>query len=214
MRIPRLHIITLICAGLVFALAGCGSSTGGTSVRKTLDNPQYTDHSYNNILVIGVGGDYNNRATFERSMVSRIKAEGASATAWYSVVGRNQPINRATVSAAVKSRGFDAVLLARVISQETDVAMGQGTVETKVTRKSSDRVIDLFRYDYDELTQPGTINTSGTITIFAEMFSGPDETRMWAIESTIEERINVDQLIEEAAETIMAQLVKDELIGD
>jgi hypothetical protein len=154
MRIPRLHIITLICAGIVFALAGCGSSTGGASVRKTLDNPQYTDYSYNDILVIGVGGDYNNRAAFERAMVSRIKAEGATATAWYSVVGRNRPIDRSTVSASVKSRGFDAVLLTRVISQDTSVSMGGDSSETKVTRKSADRAIDLFRYDYDEESRP------------------------------------------------------------
>jgi len=45
------------------------------------------------------------------------------------------------------------------------------------------------------------------------MFSGPDEARMWAIESTISDKENVGQLIESAADTIMAQLKKDKLIG-
>ncbi len=40
-----------------------------------------------------------------------------------------------------------------------------------------------------------------------------DERRMWAIESTIVEKENVDQVIESAANTIMAQLGKDRLIG-
>lgn len=204
----RFSIIIAIC----LVLAGCGSTGGGT-VKKTLDNPKYTDLSYSNILVVGVGGDYSNRAYFERAMVSRIKAEGAAAAAYYSVVGRNQPITRSTVSTVVKSRGFDAVLLARVISQDADISVDGGTSETKVSRKESGRAIDLFRYDYDELTQPGVINILSTVTISAEMFSGADETRMWSIESTINDKENVGQIIEAAADTIMAQLKKDRLIG-
>ncbi len=204
----RFSIIIAIC----LVLAGCGSTGGGT-VKKTLDNPKYTDLSYSNILVVGVGGDYSNRAYFERAMVSRIKAEGAAAAAYYSVVGRNQPITRSTVSTVVKSRGFDAVLLVRVISQDADISVDGGTSETKVSRKESGRAVDLFRYDYDELTQPGVINILSTVTISAEMFSGADETRMWSIESTINDKENVGQLIEAAADTIMAQLKKDRLIG-
>ena len=204
----RFSIIIAIC----LVLAGCGSTGGGT-VKKTLDNPKYTDLSYSNILVVGVGGDYSNRAYFERAMVSRIKAEGAAAAAYYSVVGRNQPITRSTVSTVVKSRGFDAVLLVRVISQDADISVEASKSETKVSRKEAGRAVDLFRYDYDELTQPGVINILSTVTISAEMFSGADETRMWSIESTINDKENVGQLIEAAADTIMAQLKKDRLIG-
>ncbi len=123
----RFSIIIAIC----LVLAGCGSTGGGT-VKKTLDNPKYTDLSYSNILVIGVGGDYSNRAYFERAMVSRIKPGGAAATVYYSVVGRNQPITRSTVSTVVKSRGFDAVLLVRVISQDADISVEASKSETKV----------------------------------------------------------------------------------
>ena len=210
MRLRKFRFSLIIAICLV--LAGCGSTGGGT-VKKTLDNPKYTDLSYSNILVVGVGGDYSNRAYFERAMVSRIKAEGAVAAAYYSVVGRNQPITRSAVSTVVKSRGFDAVLLVRVISQDADISVDDGTSETKVSRKESGRAVDLFRYDYDELTQPGVINILSTVTISAEMFSGADETRMWAIESTINDKENIGQLIEAAADTIMAQLKKDRFIG-
>ncbi len=39
------------------------------------------------------------------------------------------------------------------------------------------------------------------------------ERRMWAIESTIVEKENVGWIIESAANTIMAQLRQDRLIG-
>ncbi len=192
----------------MLALAGCAESI---KVMKTFDDPTYTDSSYGEILVIGIAGDYSNRAAFERAMVSRIKAEGAAATPYYTVVGRNQPIKRDVVSTAVRSRGFDAVLLTRVISQEADASVKSGSSEMKVTRRT-DRAIDLFRYDYDVLSEPSIINISSTITLSAEMFSAADERRMWAIESTIANKENVGQIIESAADTIMDQLKKDNLI--
>lgn len=164
MRLRRLPINTFAFAALLLAVAGCASSTAAT-VRKTLDNPKYTDHSYSDILVIGVGGNYDHRTAFERAMVTRIMVEGATATAYYAVVGRNKPVTRNKVSTAVKSRDFDAVLLACILSQSSDVSIASG-------------VIDLFRYDYEELVNPSKIDISGAVILSTELISGPDETRM------------------------------------
>lgn len=180
---------------------------------KTFDDPTYTDSSYGDVLVIGVAGDYDNRAAFERAMASRIRAAGADAAAYYTVVGGNQPITRDVVSNVVRTRGFDAVLLTRVISQEADVSVESGSSETKVSRKEADRAIDLFRYDYDELSEPDTFNISRTVILSAEMFDAADERRMWAIESTISDKENIGQVIESAADTIVGQLKKDNMIG-
>ena len=210
MRLQKPHTFVFIAAGLVLALAGCAESI---KVMKTFDDPTYTDSSYSDILVIGVGGDYSNRAAFERAMVSRIRGEGGAASAYYTIVGRNHPIDRDIISTAVRSRGFDAVLLTRVISQEADISVEGGSSETKVTRKKASRAIDLFRYDYDELSEPDTFNISRTVILSAEMFDAADERRMWAIESTISDKENIGQVIESAADTIMGQLKKDNMIG-
>ena len=45
------------------------------------------------------------------------------------------------------------------------------------------------------------------------MIPFPDERRMWAIESAIADKENIGWIIESAANTIMAQLGKDRLIG-
>lgn len=209
MRLQRVHTLVIISVSLVLTLAGCAESN---KVMKTFDDPTYTDSSYSDILVLGVGGDYNNRAAFERAMVSRIKADGAAATPYYTVVGRHQPIDRQVVSTAIRLRGFDAVLLARVISQDADTSVQSRSGRPKVTRRD-DRAIDLFGYDYATLREPNIINISSTIVLSAEMFSGADERRMWAIASTIATKDNVNQIIESAADTIVSQLRKDNLIG-
>jgi len=104
-------------------------------------------------------------------------------------------------------------LLTRVMSQATDVSVQDGSSETKVSRKEAGRAVDLFRYDYEELTEPRDLIISSSVVLSVEMFDAADETRMWAIESTISDMENVGQLIESAADTIVGQLKKDKLIG-
>ncbi|MFQ6004722.1 MAG: hypothetical protein ACE5OQ_04390 [Woeseia sp.] len=198
-------------AGFILVIAGCAAPSA--IVKKTFDDPTYTESSYSDILVIGVAGGYSDRAAFERAMVSRIKAEGADAAAYYTVVGRNQPITRDLVSNIVRSRDFDAVLLCRLISQQADVSTEGGASQTKVTRKPATRAIDLFRYDYEELADPGTVSVLKPVTISSEFFHSADERRMWAIESTIDDVDNIGQIIEAAADIIMDKLKQDNLIG-
>ncbi len=205
---PALHTYAVITTGFILALAGCAESTKAT---KTFADPTYADSSFEKILVIGVAGDYSNRAAFERAMVSRIREKGAAATAYYTIIKNNEPLSREVVIDVVRSQGFDAVLLTRVISLEADASAKSGSAELKVSRKD-DRAIDLFRYDYDVLNEPSVINISSTVTLSAEMFSAADETRLWASESTIADKKNVGQIIESAADTIMDQLKKDTLI--
>ena len=95
---------------LVFSLAifvGCASS--GTSGSDSDANA-----SFRNFLVVGVAGDYNSRAQFERTVVSGLRAEGASASAYHVVVGGNKPLTRDAVKAAI-----DAVARILLAEQNT-----------------------------------------------------------------------------------------------
>ncbi len=201
--LPMRYMRAIIIVSLV--LTACGNTS---TIRKTFDHPLYTDSAYSDILIIAVAGDYDDRAVFERAIVSRIKAEGAHATAYYTVVGRHQPITHNTVSAVVTARGYRAVLLARVLVKTADSTLRYGA-----SQRQASRAIDLLRYDYDELNIPTDIVLSGSIMLSAELFHTADEKRMWAIESPISDMQSVGQLLESAADTILYQLRKDRLIA-
>lgn len=202
--LPKRYMPAIIIVSL--ALTACGNTS---TIRKTFDHPLYTNSSYNHILIIAVAGDYDDRAVFERAIVSRINAEGAHATAYSTVVGRHQPITRNTVSAVVAARGYRAVLLARVLVKKADSTLRYGAAQ-----RQASRAIDLLRYDYDELNIPTDIDLSRSIMLSAELFHAADEKRMWAIESPISAMQSVGQLLESAADTILYQLRKDRLIAN
>jgi hypothetical protein len=195
------HSVLAICAGLAFLVGACSSTLSSV---KTFEDPDYADASFSNILVIGVAGSYESRARWERTMASRISSRGASATAYHSVVGRNQEIDRNSVTNAVRANQFDAVL--------SDVTVKRGASTAKVSRME-DRPIDLFRYDYEVLNNPESINVETTVVLSTELFAADDEKRIWAIESTVSDKENVSYLIEDAVDMIVGELDKDRLIG-
>ncbi len=208
MRRIKVKFAATFGAGLILLFAGCAAPV---QVVKTFEDPGYTESAFSDVLVIGVTGSYDNRARFERSMASQLSSFGIAGTAYYTVIGRNRPITRSDVSNAVQSRGFDAVLLTRVVSQEVSASEKSGAATGTATRKDSGAV-DLFRYDYEMLNNPSTINIARTVVLSTELYSAADEKRIWAIETTVSAKENAASLIDDAVAQIAGQLRKDHMI--
>ncbi len=199
----------IMLASMSILLAACAAST---RVAKTYSDDAYANSSFSNFLVIGVAGNYSSRAQFERTVVSGLRAEGASASAYYSVVQGNEPISRDAVLGAVQSGSFDAVLVTRVIDQQTDVEVKSGSAGAKATTKGG-RPINFFRYNYEELNEPQSINFNTTVVLETELFSSADEKMIWAIQLSSTDAAGVGVLIDNTATSIVSRLRRDGLIG-
>lgn len=200
-----------LCAASVLVLAAC--STSSIKPVTTFQEPGYEKSGFNNVLVIGVAGSYESRTQFERLMTSRLNATGTTATAYFGVVGRNKEITRNDVTDAVRARGFDAVVLTRVLSQQTSVSEKDGASTAKSTRRDANSAIDLFRYDYEVLNNPKSINIKSTVLLATEVFSAEDEKRVYEMQTTISDKVNITVLIDEAVNSIVAHLHKDGIVG-
>ena len=202
-----------VASMFVAVLILIGACSAPTQVAKTFEDPNYAGSSFGNFLVIGVAGNYNSRAQFERTMVSELKSAGASATAYHLIVKGNQPITRDAVTDMARSKEYDAVLLTRVISREVAVDIKSGPAPTKVSRKHGGPA-DFFRYDYEVLNNLEKINLATTVVLATEVYSAANEEMIWAIEfSSSGTMDNIGQLIDDVADTIMESLAKDRLIG-
>ena len=208
MRKSYLRILTSVFIAGTFLVAGCSAST---KVIKTFEDPEYANASYSNYLVIGVAGDYDARVQFENTVASRIRSQGASASAYYSIVRGNEPLARDVVIDEVQKHGFDAVLVTHVVDQQAKISVVSGSAETKASTKGGNAV-NFFRYDYEELNEPESINMRTTVVLGTELFSAADEKMIWAIESTIPGVDHVGQLIGKTADAIIDHLAKDRLI--
>jgi len=188
--------------------AGCAT----TSTSRTDANHEQADASFGNFLVIGVAVDYNARAQFERSVVSGIKAKGASAGAYHVAAGGNKPLTRETVRDAVARGAFDAVVVTRVLNTESAATVKNTVTGTKVTRKDGG-VLDLFRYDYEELDEPISLTVDMKITFSTELYNAADESLVWSAESTGPRGDNLGELIDNMAEAVVREIDRADKIA-
>ena len=198
---------------LTIAIAGIAAcATTSTSVKKTMHDDEYKGARFSNILVIAVADDYNNRAQFERNVVSGIRKSGAAATAYYTVVGNNPPVTKDAIQNAVEERGFDAVLFTRVKGSAQAVKVKDGPASAQATVKGGN-VFDLFRYDYEEYDEPENVRISTEVSLLTELYVTADEKKVWAVESSSYDRQSVEQIVDSEAAAIVRRLEKDKLIG-
>jgi hypothetical protein len=190
-----------------------GACSAPTKVDKTFAAPNATTSSFSNFLVIGVAGDYNSRALFERDMVAKLRNKGVSATPYHYLVKGNQPLVREQVIDVVKTNGFDAVLVTRVQGREVDSKTTRGPAALKVTHKQSGN-LTFIRYDYEELNDLRKINLTATVVLATEVHSAASEEKVWGIEFSSSGSLenSVEELVDNAANTIIKSLVKDRLI--
>jgi len=206
--VRRFRQFSFLSVLLVF-LAGCSAPTKSGS---SSDAANYQGRGFENILVIGKAEDYDGRARFERTLVSQLKAAGADAKAYYLAVGGNKPIDRATIEELVESDKFDAVLITRVLSRNTDPTVVAGSTATKSSRRD-DGALHLFRYDYEELNEPASLNIDVSVLLSSELFDTSNGELIWSAESSVEKKEMVSEIVDEVVSDIIRGLEKKDLIG-
>lgn len=194
--------------GSLLVLAACASSS---RVVSTLEGPAYQGPAFRNLLVIGIADSYNNRATFERTLAQEISESGAGATALYTLVDKDTPIDRATVEKVLDGSSFDAVLITRALNRDFKSTAKTGSPSAQAVRKEGGAA-NLFRYDYKELNEPATLSMELNIVIGSELFSAESREKVWAIEADISDQASIGVLVVDASNVITSRLRKDGLI--
>jgi hypothetical protein len=190
---------------IMFGMAGCASApTTAPTIIRTAFNLPANHAGFGNMLVISVAGDYSSRALFERNLAAAFADDAARMTAYFTVVGRQPVLTRTALETAILSRRFDAVLLTRLKGQEK---------AELVSNRPIGQSFDLFGYDYGELNVPSPIEQAPAITFVTELYSTATRKKIWGIESLSFAKQTATDLIEEQADTLIAQLIKDEILA-
>ena len=196
----------LISSTLV--LAACASSG---RVVSTFEGPAYQGPEFRNLLVIGIADSYNGRATFERTLAQEISEGSAQATASYTLLDKDAPIDRPTVEKLVDEGDFDAVLITRALNRDFTSKSATGAPSAQAKRKDGSAA-NLFRYDYEELNEPATLSMELNIVIGSELFSAASREKVWSIEADISDQASIGVLVIDASNVITSRLKKDGLI--
>jgi len=168
---------------------------------------------FENFLVIGISGDYETRAQFERVLVSQLRQKGAAASTYHSVMGGNKAIVKDDVIAAIQEHGFDAVLAIRKLDGDVQLEITQSRTEIDATPIGG-RFVNLFRSDYTDTTTPGSIDLGARSTLAVELYSAETEEIVYQFDHQTKRETNIGLLIDQTAETIAKKLDRQDLIAN
>jgi hypothetical protein len=182
---------------------------GGTS---TVTASADTDTRFSNFLVIGISGNYDNRAHLERRIVSQLRSEGASASAYYSVVRGDAPITRDEVLAVIEENGFDSVLAIRRIDSDVAMKVTKSREETDAT-PMGERFVNLFRRDYTTYTTPGSVNLLAQAVLTIELYDVSSEAIVFSFDHETRQDEDIGLLIDQTAAAVVRRLDREKLIG-
>ena len=199
-------IITAVAIGL--ATSGCAP---GSTITRTYADPAFSGVSYQNVLVAAGFEVYENRANYERVLATRLVSAGVSASPLYQIGGGNRPIDRDLIMEAVRAGGFDAVLYTHTIGSQANITKSSGQTTVDPNRKS-DTVVNLFRYDYEENTDPDYEVLTASATVVTELYAVSSETKIWEARTDLTEQDGVARLIDDAASLLTGALKRDGLL--
>lgn len=174
--------------------------------------PSANQESYSNILVLAISDNYSNRAHYERSVAAELRRLGAAATPYYEAVSGSGDISREKAQELIAENGFDAVLVTRVLQASTKVDVEQDSAAVKTTRKDG-RPINFFRYDYEEMNEPGAMNLLSEGQLDTDLHRATDGEIVWSYSWNSSSAENVGALIDASSSEVVKRLNRDKLIG-
>ena len=105
-----------IAALLLAMLPSCGPMTQLTS---SWADPQFANHTYRKVVVVGVTPVTTIRRMYEDTFVAELKSRGIEGISSYTVIGEEQPIDKEVASVKLKEAGVDGVIVTRLIDKES-----------------------------------------------------------------------------------------------
>lgn len=81
-----------------------------------------------------------------------------------------------------------------------------------MTRRDK-KPVDFFRYNYEEMSEPGSISIRTTATLATDLYAVKNEQKVWSLEVSSPPKESVGHLIDEVSTKIVRQLQRDKLIA-
>ena len=212
----RLAALALAAVGL-FTLSSCSTA----EVKDVWTAPDVTNLKFKKVLVIAItpgSRDGAARRTIEDAIVHAMPSLQAVPSYAYITEGDLQ--NAAKSSAAIKSAGFDGVIVMRIVSERTEVSVspGWGNYGDRAYRPYWGGYYgrrDYWGYGYAGYTYGGWgawVTTDHIFSIETNIYEFPSERLIWSgsVESTSPG--NVKRMIDDTVGAILEHMVKQRLI--
>jgi len=205
MNSRRLVLIVMLCAASITACA----TTEVTGVWK--------DGAYQaqpkRVLVIAIFKDQTVRRMIEDEFRNHLKYRGTDAVSGYEVFPGNELPAKETVAEQVKSRGFDAVLLTRLVDTRTETRTVGGSVTYAPAPHSYGMSMGgYYGHGYATVYTPGYQVDDRFATVESNLYDAAAEKLVWTATSDTWMSEGNQKLVKTFVAIMMESLRKQKIV--
>lgn len=190
----------------VFLLSGCATTT----LVSTWEDPTYTQ-KIDKILVLGMSKNEGIRTQYEHTLASAITAQGAQAMPAAAYLPSDAEPTRKSVEEAIAGKGFDTVLVTRLISSTTEQRYVPGTPYV-APAPYYHGFYDYYLNTFPMVYSPGYIVNDKVVNLETNVYDIESGKLVWAVVSESFNPENLDKEIDALSKLIVDQLKKDGML--
>jgi len=204
-----LHKIIYIVATIsTFILITSCSSTKITSVWM---DQEKSGSSFNDILVIGIAKEEHNRRLFEEQFTAQLNTAGVESEVSYKILPEGTVINRETVTAAIKGKNIDAVIVTHMVSVEEETVYRQN-MDYRPSYGYYNGMYNYYPHVNTYVHQPGYYTTHDVVKLETNLYEVKSEALVWSAQSRSFAPESAKEVIDELVKLVIKDLKEKGLI--
>jgi hypothetical protein len=207
MPVYKKIFVSLLSGFMVILMNGCSSSV----LVDEWNDPSFREAPLKKIFVIAIRKSPIKRRIWEDAFVSELSQHGIKATSSYHLFPDSLPDTNQVVE-AILDKGFDGILITRVLPIETQTRY----VQSYITKEQQSRY-NVFRKRYDtfyrDVVHPGYEESEVINRRSIDVWVIRDNERMiWSATSNSPERNSVKDVQDGIANLVIAELTRYSII--
>jgi hypothetical protein len=189
---------------VVLCVVAAACSTTTTQLIRTWRSPAYTPREVKRVLVIGLTPNQHNRKVFEYAMAARLQAMKYQPLAGYDVLPKERVADRALLSATVKEKGIELVLVSRLVSVQTEAEYVPPTYYSPYS--ASYTFYPYYSTGYETVYAPGYVTTRQVVYLETNAYDAQTEQIVWSSISRTFDYASIEDVSDSVAKEIVHAL--------
>ena len=207
MKLHKKLVMSAVLCFLMILIESCSTS----SLVDVWKDPSYNESPLKKIFIIAIRKDPVQRRIWEDAFVEELSKHGVQATSSYHLFPDVLPDTNQVIQ-TIQEKGFDGILVTRLLLAETESHYVQSYVTTEQRSRYN---IFRKRYDtyYQNIQHPGYVETQTIDRRAIDVWVIRDEERViWGATSNSPERNTVEDIQNDIAELVIPELTHDGII--
>ena len=196
-----------VTCGLIFTV-----SCANTKLTSTWMDEKKAGSTYNDILVIGIAEHEHNRRLFEEEFNKELNKMGIESEVSYSMLPQGTDINRDSVSAAIKDKNIDAVIVTHMIGVEEQTVYRQ-SMNYMPTQGYYNGLYSYYPQVNAYVTQPGYYTTHDIVKLETNLYEVKTEELVWSAQSKSFAPESAKEVVDDLIKLVIKDLKSKGLIA-